>query len=159
MMTITVDGHDFNYVQPGWWASLDDPSHTEGQLVDEDNVIRTAARRKAKAKARHTALTPLLIRAIREACGLTQQEATRVFGGGAKAFEKYEAGEVAPGSAMTRRLLLAAKRPELFQKGTGVPMVSQADAESVRQTVRESSVERLYACIYGAWSGSAQEVA
>ena len=97
MMTITVDGHDFNYVQPGWWASLDDPSNTEGQLVDEDNVIRTAARRKAKAKARHTALTPLMIRAIREACGLTQQEAC--------------SGFLAEGPRRSRNMKLARWRP------------------------------------------------
>lgn len=27
------------YYQPGWWASLDDPFDTEGQLIDEDNTI------------------------------------------------------------------------------------------------------------------------
>jgi hypothetical protein len=51
MMTITVDGHPFTYGQPGWWAALGDPSDTEGQLRDEDNAIRMAARREAKARA------------------------------------------------------------------------------------------------------------
>jgi DNA-binding transcriptional regulator YiaG len=89
-------------------AATDDPDDIEGQLTDEDNVIRAAARREAKAGARHAVLTPLIIRAIREACGLSQQEAARVFGGGPKAFEKYESGEVSPSSSMTRLLLLAA---------------------------------------------------
>jgi HTH-type transcriptional regulator/antitoxin MqsA len=89
MLTINVDGQPFTYGQPGWWASLDDPADTEGQLTDEDNVIRTAARREARANAKHAVLTPLVIRAIREACGLSQQDAARVFGGGPKAFEKY----------------------------------------------------------------------
>lgn len=149
-LTIEVDGYVFRYGQPGWWASLDDPTETEGQLADEDNVIRAAARREARAKAKHAILGPLVIRAIREACGLSQQEAARVFGGGPKAFEKYESGEVAPSSAMTRLLLLAARRPELFCKGVvGLP-ISPTDATLLREMVRKSSVERVYEQIYGA---------
>ncbi len=153
MLTISVDGQPFIYGQPGWWASIDDPDDNEGQLTDDDNVIRAAARREARARAKHAALTPLVVRAIREACGLSQQEAARVFGGGAKAFEKYEAGEVAPSSAMTRLLLLAAKRPGLFKKGTGVPMISAADAALIRETVRKSSVDRIYERIYNSRPG------
>ncbi len=148
MLTIDIDGSQFSYGQPGWWASLDDPSDTEGQLTDEDNVVRAAARREARAKAKRARLSPLVIRAIREACGLSQQDAGRVFGGGAKAFEKYEAGQIAPSSPMTRLLLLAARRPELFQKGTGAPMVSEADASVIREVVRKSSIDRIYEQIY-----------
>jgi hypothetical protein len=49
---------------------------------------------------------------------------------------------------MTRLLLLAARRPELFQKGTGTPMLSGADMELIRETVRKSSVDRIYERIY-----------
>lgn len=153
MLTINVDGHAFTYGQPGWWASLDDPTDNEGQMTDEDNVIRAAAKREARASAKRTILSPLVIRAIREACHLSQQEAARVFGGGPKAFEKYESGEIAPSSSMTRLLLLAAKRPELFQKGTGVPIVSEADAYLIRETVRKSSIDRIYERIYNSRPG------
>ena len=44
LLTIIVDGHPFTYGQPGCWASIDDPADDEGQLTDEDNVIRAAAR-------------------------------------------------------------------------------------------------------------------
>src|SRR5260370_31794362 len=148
MLTINVDGQLFTYGQPGWWASFDDPADTEGQLVDEDNTIRAAARREARAKAKHATLTPLVIMAIRALCGLSQQEAARVFGGGPKAFRKYEAGEVVPSSSMTRLLMLAARRPELFQKVSGVPMISKADATLIRETVRKRSVNRIYERIY-----------
>ena len=148
MLTIDVDGHPFTYGQPGWWASVDDPNDQEGQLTDEDNIIRAAARREARAKAKHAILTPLVIRAIRETCGLSQQAAARIFGGGPKAFEKYESGEVAPSSAMTRLLLLAARRPDFFRKDTADPMISAIDAKLIRQTVRKSSVERIYRKIY-----------
>lgn len=96
MLTVDAGGRAFTYGQPGWWASIDDPMDNEGQLTDEDNVVRAAARREARTKAKRALLSPLVIRAIREVCGLSQQEAARVFGGGAKAFEKYESGEVAP---------------------------------------------------------------
>lgn len=157
MLTIDVDGQPFTYGQPGWWASIDDPTDTEGQLTDEDNVIRAAARREARAKAKRTPLTPLVVKAIREACGLSQQEAARVFGGGPKAFEKYETGEVAPSSSMTRLLLLAVKRPDLFQKRTGEPFISEADAALIRETVRKSSVNRIYERIYNCRPESGHE--
>jgi len=155
LLTLSVDGHRFTYGQPGWWASIDNPADDEGQLTDEDNLIRAAARREARATAKHATLTPLVIRAIREVCKLSQQDAARVFGGGPKAFEKYESGEVAPSSSMTRLLLLAARRPELFRKGTGLfrkgigaPMISAADAELISETVRKSSVGPIYERIY-----------
>lgn len=44
--TITVEGQPFTYGQPGWWASIDDPADTEGQLTDEDDRARAAARRR-----------------------------------------------------------------------------------------------------------------
>src|SRR5260370_30390246 len=122
MLTIDVNGQPFTYGQPGWWASIDDPTDNDGQLTDEDNVIRAAARREARAKAKHAVLTPLVIRAIREACGLSQQAAARVFGGGPKAFEKYESGEGTPRPANTPPLLLAARRPQQFHKENGVPI-------------------------------------
>jgi HTH-type transcriptional regulator/antitoxin MqsA len=151
-ITIDVDGHKFTYGQPGWWASLDDPKDLDGQLVDEDNDIRAAARREAKARAKGPTksfiFTPLAIRAIREKCGLSQRDAGILFGGGPKAFEKYEAGEVLPSVPMTRLLLLAAKRPELFHKGKGLPALLEADAELVRATIRDSSVDGIWERIY-----------
>jgi HTH-type transcriptional regulator/antitoxin MqsA len=154
MLTINIDGKPFTYGQPGWWASIDDPTDEDGQLTDEDNVVRAAARREAKASAKHAPLTPLVIKAIREVCGLSQQDAARVFGGGAKAFEKYEAAEVAPSSAMTRLLLLAARRPDLFQKRARSPLISDDDAALIRETVRKSSVERIYRRIYNSQPGA-----
>jgi HTH-type transcriptional regulator/antitoxin MqsA len=148
MMTIVIDGHAFTYGQPGWWASIEDAADTDGQLADEDNLVRAAARREARASAKHAVLSPLAIRAIRELCGLTQQQAARVFGGGPKAFEKYEAGEVAPSTAMVRLLLLAARRPDLFEHQTQLASMSEADAKLIRETIRKSTVETIYERIY-----------
>jgi hypothetical protein len=48
MLTIDAGGVPFTYGQPGWWASLSDPADEDGQLADEDNLTRAAARRKAR---------------------------------------------------------------------------------------------------------------
>lgn len=58
-LTITVEGQDFTHGQPGWWAAINDPADTEGQLTDDDTVIRAAARREDRANARQTVLSPL----------------------------------------------------------------------------------------------------
>jgi transcriptional regulator with XRE-family HTH domain len=115
-----------------------------------DEAVRRAAEREARAKANGALLSPLIIRAIREGCRLTQREAARVFGGGPKAFEKYEAGKTVPGASMTRLLLLALRRPYLFQKGTGGVEISAADTELIREALRQSSVGWVYEAIYGA---------
>ncbi len=88
-------------------------------------------------------MTPLVIKATRETCGLSQRDAAKLFGNGPKAFEKYESGNVSPSSSMTR-LLLATKCPNLFQNWTGVPTISGGAAEVIRDVVRRSSVERIY---------------
>lgn len=145
MVSIEIGGYRYTYPQPGWWASLDDPDDDDGQLVDEDNEIADLALSEAKALAKGARLTPLQIRSIREDCGLTQREAARVFGGGEKAFEKYESGEVTPSAAMVRLLELASERPDLFRKPPrGAPQPPSAhDAALIRETHREASVERI----------------
>ena len=109
-------GRAFTYRQPGWWCSLTDLDDIEGQLVDDDNQIAEMARRTAKAITHgEKVFVPVVIRAIRQRCGLTQREAGLLFGTGEKSFEKYESGEIQP-SAPTKRLLkLAMEKPELFQ--------------------------------------------
>ena len=49
MLTINVDVRPFTYGQPGWWASINGSADIEGQLTDEDNVIRSAARCEARS--------------------------------------------------------------------------------------------------------------
>ena len=45
LVTLKVGGRTFQYRQPGWWCSLDDPDDLEGQLVDDDNMVAELARR------------------------------------------------------------------------------------------------------------------
>jgi HTH-type transcriptional regulator/antitoxin MqsA len=143
LVSLTVEGKRFQYRQPGWWCSLDDANDLEGQLVDDDNLIAEMARRTAEAMVKGEAFTPLLIRAIRIQCRLSQREAGEVFGTGEKSFEKYESGQIRPSEPTKRLLWLAMQRAELFTK-TGPGASGVPDFELIRRTIREAQLDRFY---------------
>ena len=148
LVTFKTEGRTFAYKQPGWWCSLTDPDDMDGQLVDDDNQVAEMARRTAKALAHgEKVFVPVVIRAIRQRCGLTQREAGLLFGAGEKSFEKYESGEIQP-SAPTKRLLkLAMEKPELFKLGDDrrmEPSSSATDSAFVHEALRAAHIEQLY---------------
>ena len=151
LVSFKIAGETYNYLQPGWWCSLSDPDDMEGQLVDEDNQIADMARRTAKALARgEKVFVPVVIRAIRQRCGLTQREAGLVFGTGEKSFEKYESGEIKP-SAPTKRLLkLAMERPELFRlpEDRRIAISPDDDSEFVHEALRAAHIDRLFSPMF-----------
>jgi HTH-type transcriptional regulator/antitoxin MqsA len=148
LVSFKVGGRSFTYLQPGWWCSLDDPEDMEGQLVDADNQIADMARRTAKALAHgEKVFVPVVIRAIRQRCGLTQREAGRLFGTGEKSFEKYESGEIQP-SAPTKRLLrLAKERPELFTL-TGEGRIDVVNESFVHDALHAARLDRFYETLF-----------
>jgi HTH-type transcriptional regulator / antitoxin MqsA len=151
-VTLEVDKKTFKYLQPGWWCSLADDDDMDGQLVDEDNKVAEMALRTAKALAKgETLFVPVVIRAIRENCGLTQREAGRLFGGGEKSFEKYESGEITPSDPTKRLLKLAMEHPEFFRKpppGSALP--SAQEGELIRKALNEAALDRIYAPLFAA---------
>lgn len=150
LVSFDVQGHRYSYLQPGWWCSLTDPDDTEGQLVDGDNEVADMARRTARALAQgERVFVPIVIRAIRQRCGLTRREAGLLFGGGEQSFEKYESGEIAP-SAPTRRLpRLAMERPDLFKAGDRQGLAPPDDGGAlVHEALRAADVERFYAPLF-----------
>ncbi len=152
-VSFKIQGKTYTYLQPGWWCSLSDPDDMEGQLVDEDNQIADMARRTAKALAHgEKVFVPVVIRAIRQRCGLTQREAGLVFGTGEKSFEKYESGEIQP-SAPTKRLLkLAVERPELFRlpEDRRIAVFPDDDNDAfVHEALRAANIDRLYFPLFG----------
>ncbi len=147
LVSFKVEGKTYTYLQPGWWCSLTAPDDMEGQLVDEDNQIAEMARRTAKVLAHgEKVFVPVVIRAIRQRCGLTQREAGLLFGTGEKSFEKYESGEIQP-SAPTKRLLkLAMENPELFKlpEDRRIDALPNDDGAFVHAALRSADIERLY---------------
>ncbi len=59
-------------------------------------------------------LTGAEIRALREKLGITQDQAARLFGGGPKAFSKYESDDVAHAESMNNLLRLVRQNEEAF---------------------------------------------
>ena len=110
--TVTFQCHSLRYEQPGWQCETCD----EGVLEGEDNAFHDAALREVMARAKGSPISPLTIRAAREAVGLSQREAGRVFGGGATAFYKYETAKAVPSEGMANLLRLALQRPDLFRE-------------------------------------------
>ena len=150
LVTLAVDGKTFEYCQPGWWCSLDDPEDHDGQLVDDDNLVAEMARRTAEALARGELFPPVLIRAIRLRCGLSQRGAGELFGTGGKSFEKYEAGQIPPSKPTQRLLRLAMERPDLFAKpaqGT-VKMPAASDIRLIQDTIKAARLDRIYAPLF-----------
>ncbi len=60
--------------------------------------------------------TPKQIKELREGLGISQREASRIFGGGSRSFQKYESGTEVIGTAMARLLRLVSRRPELVSE-------------------------------------------
>jgi HTH-type transcriptional regulator/antitoxin MqsA len=149
-VTLKVDGKSFEYRQPGWWCSPDDPGDLDGQLVDKDNRVAEMARRTAEARARGEPFPPALILAIRLRCGLSQRDAGEVFGTGEKSFEKYEAGQITPSKPTQRLLRLAMERPDLFAKSPrgriGAP--TEPDVRLIRDTMRAVRLDRIYGPLF-----------
>jgi HTH-type transcriptional regulator/antitoxin MqsA len=151
-VSFKIGSRTFMYNQPGWWCSLTDPDDTEGQLVDHDNQIAEMARRTATAIVQgETVFTPVVIRAIRMRCRLTQREAGILFRTGEKSFEKYESGEIQPSGPTKRLLELAMEHPELFKiKHDKVPASHRkaprvsADVQFVHKALHAVDLDRIF---------------
>jgi HTH-type transcriptional regulator/antitoxin MqsA len=109
---VAYQGHVLKYSQPGWWCKSCD----DGVLEGDDNEVHDAALHEVMARAKKSTISPLLIRVAREAIGVSQREAGRVFGGGPTAFYKYETAKAIPSVGMANLLRLALRRPDLFSK-------------------------------------------
>jgi HTH-type transcriptional regulator / antitoxin MqsA len=100
----------------GWWC----PNGHDAVFSLEEAKQWDAAAKEAKAKIdaefRHPLMTPPEIVRIRHKLGLSQREAGALFGGGYRAFQKYEAGEVTTSEPMANLLRLVDRHPELLNE-------------------------------------------
>jgi len=88
--------------------------HCGAEIIRPDQ-IRHGDRLFADARRRADGLlTGDEIVQIRKALGLTQRQASELFGGGANAFSKYERGEVTQSASMDRLMKLVARFPALL---------------------------------------------
>ena len=86
---------------PGWYGDGPD----EGVFDPQDMKLSDRALNRLKARTEGL-LEPEEIRRIRKKLGLSQVDAGEVIGGGPRAFQKYEAGDLLPSKAISSALVL-----------------------------------------------------
>ena len=93
-----------------------------GEVVTEmGESTRTSQEMLAFNKRVNTDLTPIdLLANVRQRFKLTQQQAAKVFGGGANAFSRYESGKTKPPLALVKLFGILDKHPNLFEEVAGM---------------------------------------
>jgi HTH-type transcriptional regulator/antitoxin MqsA len=106
-MTLTYKGEKITFDMPGWYCDQSDESiHTGADMKVSDRTLNLL---KARSEG---LLEPAEIRRIRRKLHLTQEVAGLVIGGGPRAFQKYESGELLPSRAISSALVLLDHDPK-----------------------------------------------
>jgi HTH-type transcriptional regulator/antitoxin MqsA len=100
-LTLSYKGESITFDMPGWYSdSSDESTHTGADMRVSDRMLN---RLKARTEG---LLEPEEIRRIRKKLGLTQADAGQIIGGGPRAFQKYETGDLLPSRAISSALVL-----------------------------------------------------
>jgi HTH-type transcriptional regulator/antitoxin MqsA len=106
-MTLTYKGESLTFDMPGWYCDQSEESiHTGNDMKVSDRMLNLL---KARSEG---LLEPEQIRRIRKKLHLTQEAAGIIIGGGPRAFQKYESGDLLPSRAISSALLLLDHDPE-----------------------------------------------
>jgi HTH-type transcriptional regulator/antitoxin MqsA len=105
-LTLTFKGESITFDMPGWYGDQPD----DGVFDPEDMKISDRALNRLKARYEGL-LEPEEIKRIRKKLGLTQEAAGKLIGGGARAFQRYEAGDLLPSRAISSALVLLDRDP------------------------------------------------
>lgn len=120
-LAVSYKGRSVTVDMPGWYRDGSDESiHDRDDLRVSDRALVTL-----KAEAQRL-LTPDRVRATRTHLGLTQADAGRILGGGPRAFQKYESGEVMTSRAMTNLLLALERHPEDLDRMREAALAAEA---------------------------------
>ena len=100
-MTLTYKGESLTFDMPGWYCDQSEESiHTGEDMKISDRKLNLLKARSEKL------LEPEEIRRIRKKLHLSQEEAGLLIGGGPRAFQKYECGDLLPSRAVSSALIL-----------------------------------------------------
>ena len=106
-MTLTYKGESITFDMPGWYCDQSEESiHTGEDMKISDRMLN---RLKARSEG---LLEPEEIRRIRKKLRITQEAAGLVIGGGPRAFQKYESGDLLPSRAISSALALLDHDPK-----------------------------------------------
>ena len=120
--TINYHGHSKTFDMPGWYPP---GNECDAIFTQDDLKVYDKAIKELKAEVEHL-LLPAEIRSIRKRLKLTQIQAGLLLGGGKRAFQKYESGDVLPSRAISNLLRLLSSNPALLKtlpaaESTGLP--------------------------------------
>lgn len=106
-LTLTYKGKSITFDMPGWYCDQSNESiHTGEDMKASDRMLNLL---KARCEG---LLEPEGIRRIRKKLHLTQEAAGLLIGGGPRAFQKYESGDLLPSRAVSNALLLLEHNPD-----------------------------------------------
>lgn len=98
-------GHRRMISLPGWYpAGEGDALHTGSDMDAADAALAELKNEVRRENAAYVA-------AVRKKLGLSQRQAGELIGGGPRAFQKYESGEIEPSEAMLKLLRLLDNDP------------------------------------------------
>lgn len=86
------------------------------EFVSKQQILNNDARLRDAKKSVDGLLTSIEIFEARESLGLTQEQASLVFGGGRNAFSKYERAEVSQSAAMDKLIRVCLKHSNVFHE-------------------------------------------
>jgi len=109
-MTLTYKGESITVDMPGWYCESSDESIHTGR----DAAVSDRALNRLKARSEGL-LEPEEIRRIRRKLGLSQAAAGQMIGGGPRAFQKYESGDLLPSRAISSALRLLDHDPKALR--------------------------------------------
>ena len=127
-LTLTYKGESITVDMPGWYCDESE----EGVHTGEDMKVSDRALNRLKARTEGL-LEPEEIRRIRKKLGLSQEAAGELIGGGPRAFQKYETGDLLPSRAISSALDPA--RPTI-QRAGGTVKARQAKVPNRHQHER-----------------------
>lgn len=136
-LTLTRKGASITVDMPGWYCDQSDESiHTGADMKVSDCALN---RLKAHAEG---LLEPEEIKRIRKKLGLTQEASGEIIGGGPRAFQKYETGDLLPSRAISSALILLDNNPEslavLKARQAEVPARRHVEVTGMQELVHSS---------------------
>lgn len=106
-MTLAYKDQSITFDMPGWYCNdCDESIHSGRDMKVSDRMLNHL---KARSEG---LLEPGEIRRIRKKLGLSQETAGLLIGGGPRAFQKYESGDVLPSRAVSSALVLLDHDPD-----------------------------------------------
>jgi len=96
--------------QPGLWCDTCDDAILSGADLKANDEELESFRTEVKQKIASD------VKEKREKLHLTQKEAAEYFGGGVRAFHKYEKGEILPSKSTLNLLTILSKHPDLLKE-------------------------------------------